>query len=70
MKVAVGKAAVIVLVQVGDIRAVAVADGAGGGIVGVGGNKIAYEHPERRIKKRGIKRYIFIVHILTQPGNE
>jgi hypothetical protein len=52
------------------MKTVAVADEALGGRVGVGANNIAYEHPERKIHKREINRYFFIILLLTQPGYE
>jgi hypothetical protein len=68
VKVGVGGIGVIVLVKVGVTKSVGVAEAAKGGLVGVGGNKNVYEHPERSKHKRGIIRYIFILYLLAQSG--
>jgi hypothetical protein len=66
VKVGVGRVEVIVLVQVGVMWIVAVADAAGGRTVGVGANNIAYEHPERNRQESEINRYIFMLRLLAQ----
>jgi hypothetical protein len=68
VKVGVGGIAVIVLVNVGVTRSAGVAEAAKGALVGVGGNKNVYEHPERSMDKRRINRKIFILHLLARSG--
>ena len=70
MKVAVGRVGVNVLVHVGVITPVAVAEGPLAGAIMVGANKSVYEHPERITQKSGINRWNFIIHPLPRQSKD